>query len=125
MKINGIIYIKVYANRFRLKVAEEGNREIDISASEPFTTERLIVGNFEPAVKILKEGIKKAYGKRLVKPIIVIHPLEKIEGGLSQIEKRVLKDLGEGAGARKVYFWVGPELSDSEILHKIENDNFI
>lgn len=125
MKTNGIVYVRVYTNRFLFKITEENHQVIEISAKEPFSSQRLIVSEFTTAVKYFKEGIKKAYGNRLIKPIIVIHPLEKIEGGLSEVEKRILKDLSESAGARKVYFWVGPELSDGEILHKIANKSFV
>jgi len=41
-----------------------------------------------------------------------------IEGGLSQVEERVLRELAAGAGARKVFVWVGHELSDQEVIQR-------
>jgi rod shape-determining protein MreB len=48
-----------------------------------------------------------------------MHPLEMTEGGLSEIEKRILNELAIGAGAMKVVVWVGPELSDTEVREKV------
>lgn len=50
-------------------------------------------------------------------PVIIIHPMEMIDGGLSQIEERALMELASGAGARKVVVWVGHELSDQEVIN--------
>jgi rod shape-determining protein MreB len=43
-------------------------------------------------------------------PVVIIHPMEKLEGGVSEIECRVYQELALGAGARKVYIHVGEEL---------------
>lgn len=49
-------------------------------------------------------------------PVLVLHPLEHLEGGLTQVEIRGLHELGRSAGARKVHLWVGRELSREELL---------
>lgn len=110
------IYIKVYENRFVLKLLEEGESPITVVASEPFTTKRLLVGQFMTAQDALKRGFKEIFSGKwfFPSPAVVIHPLEKIEGGLSEVEDRVFKELAAGAGARKVTVWVGHELSDKE-----------
>jgi len=120
--LNGAVYVKVSKNQFRVRHVVD-KREVTVSAAEPFTTERLLVGNFSTAEKHLKEGVEKVHGGRWFSssPVIVIHPLEMIEGGLSQVEERVLKELASGAGARKVIVWVGHELSDQELAHRAEN----
>jgi hypothetical protein len=41
------------------------------------------------------------------------------EGGLSEVEERVLKEVAIGAGASKVVVWVGRELSDGEVREKL------
>jgi len=51
-------------------------------------------------------------------PITVIHPMEKVEGGLTSIEQRALRELASGAGAHKVFIWVGCELTDDEIISR-------
>ena len=110
------IYVKVYENRFVLKLLEDGERPITVVATEPFTTKRLLVGQFMAAERTLKKGFADIYSGNWFSPspAVLIHPLEKIEGGLSEVEERVLKELAAGAGARKVTVWVGHELSDAE-----------
>jgi hypothetical protein len=44
--------------------------------------------------------------------------MEMMEEGLCQVEERVLKELAESVGARKVILWVGHELSDQEVMDK-------
>jgi rod shape-determining protein MreB len=51
---------------------------------------------------------------------VVIHPLEKIEGGLSQVEERLFHELAVGAGASKVVVWAGAPLSDAEVAAKLQ-----
>jgi len=41
------------------------------------------------------------------------------EGGLSEVEERVLRELAMCAGASKVVVWVGHELSDAEVKEKL------
>ena len=45
--------------------------------------------------------------------------MEMTEGGLSQVEDRVFRELAAGAGAKEVLVWVGDELSDQAMLAKI------
>ncbi len=53
--------------------------------------------------------------------IILMHPLEMVEGGLSQVEERVFYELAIGCGAKKVVVWSGAELADSEITAKLRS----
>ncbi len=117
------IYIKVSINRFDLRHIESG-KIISISAVEPFTTERLLIGQFHSAEKALTDGITQIAGHRrlmALKPRVLIQPLEKIEGGLSEVEERVLLEVATAAGAKEVKVWVGHELSDHEVIEKIKN----
>lgn len=42
-----------------------------------------------------------------------MHQLEKVEGGLTSIEDRVLRELAVGAGAREVVIYVGGKINTS------------
>ena len=110
------IYVKVYENRFVLKLLEEGETPITIVATEPFTTKRLLVGQFMAAERALKKGFADIFSGKWFSPnpVVVIHPLEKVDDGLSDVEERVLRELAAGTGARKVTVWLGRELSDAE-----------
>ncbi len=117
--ITNTIYVKVFQNRFELRHIESGKTISAISPST-FTTKRLLVGQFNEADKTLRKGMKELYKDRWlsISPIIVIQPMEKTDGDLSQIEERTLQELAAGAGARRSIVWVGHELSDPEILAK-------
>lgn len=103
-----------------VKHIESGNVKTE-SSIEPFTTKRLLVGQFGPAEKLLTKLIKAAACPNWFSPspIVLVHPTTMVEGGLSQIEDRALRELGAGAGARIVHLWIGHELSDKEVLQKV------
>jgi hypothetical protein len=118
------IYMKVTKNQFWARHIENQKEAIE-TALEPFTTNRLLIGEFTTAEKHLSAVIKKVHkGKWFsTSPVIVVHPMEMVDGGLSQIEERVFKELAAGAGARKVVLWLGHELSDHEIISLINKAN--
>lgn len=123
MKVGGIVYVKIFNNRFQIRIPEE-KREVEILAQEPFSTKRLLIGEFTIASKYFKKVMKKAYGFRITKPTVVLHPLEKVDGHISEVEKRVFTYLAYSADARKVYICTGSELSDEEVLEKVKNKMF-
>ena len=53
-------------------------------------------------------------------PERIVQPMEMTDGGLSQVEERVIMDMAYGAGAKRVLLWVGGELSRQEALNKLE-----
>ena len=117
------MYIKVYSNRFVIKSFGETEMELEGTPDKPFTTERLLVGNFQEAEKTLSQGIKKSLGSGLIKktPIVVIHPLEKTEGGLSEVEVKIFTELALGSGAAKAVVHEGFELTKDAVLEKLKN----
>jgi len=112
-----IIYVRISKNRFHLRDARN-QAQTTVNAIEAFTGRRLPVGNFTLAERQLKEGMGRIFRGRLFSPspILVMHPLEMVEGGISQVEDRVFRELAAGAGASKVDVWVGHELNDREVL---------
>jgi rod shape-determining protein MreB len=64
-------------------------------------------------MKQLQEG-----GWFSISPILLMHPMEKTEGGLSQVEERILQELALGAGARRAVIWVGQALTDQQVRDK-------
>ncbi|MCU7932861.1 MAG: 1-pyrroline-5-carboxylate dehydrogenase [Candidatus Thiodiazotropha sp. (ex Codakia rugifera)] len=114
------VYIKVYQNRFDLRQIESGVTATVVS-SNTFSTSRILVGHFVEADTILRKGMKQLHKDKWFtpKPVVIIQPMEKTEGGLSQVEERILKELATGAGARKTLVWVGHELSDNEVIEKL------
>lgn len=115
------VYVRVYKNRFRLRHIES-QKDIILNAEQPFTTERLIIGQFKNAEKTLIQGIKEVYNKKWITPSpkILIQQMEMNEGGLSDVEDRILKEISTVAGARAVLVWSGKELTDNEVLAEIQ-----
>lgn len=79
-----------------------------------FEHPRSIIADFEIAEKTLQHYIRKLAGNAIFRPapIVIIHVLDKTEGGLTQVEIRALCELALGAGAREAYVWTGQELTD-------------
>lgn len=87
-----------------------------VSIHNPFDHPRSCLRDFDIATEVLRYFIHKVIGKGvLIRPIIVIHPLGKIEGGLTQVEWNALRELAISAGAREVYVWTGSILSHQEV----------
>jgi rod shape-determining protein MreB len=118
---SNIVYVRVSKNRFRVKNIGTG-AEANVTSTPGFTTTRLLVGQFGAAQASLKEAVGKVIGKGLftASPGVVIQPLEMTDGGLSEIEERVFRELAVGSGAAKVVVWLGHELSDSEVKGKFD-----
>jgi len=114
------LYIRVRRNQFRVRNLESA-AEAEFDAQPPFTTARLLIGQFSAAEDLLKRAVKEMSkgGIFAVSPQVLIQPLEMSEGGLSEVEERVLREVAMGAGASKVVVWVGHELTDAEAREKL------
>ena len=114
------LYVRVRKNQFRVRSLDSAT-ESTFEAQPPFTTARLLIGQFLEAQNLLKRAVKETSkgGIFATSPQVLIQPLEMVEGGLSEIEKRVLREVAIGAGASKVVVWVGHELSDAEVREKL------
>lgn len=113
------VYIRVRRNLIEITNLETGTSS-SRSALNPFSSSRNVVSNFNNAQEAIAAtlgdlGIKQALFSRPL--IILIHQMEGIEGGLSDIEKRALRDLAETVGGRKVFIYEDTrELKLSEAL---------
>jgi hypothetical protein len=116
-------YVRVKRNQFRVRHLESGT-EATFEAQPPFTTTRLLIGQFLEAEGVLKRALKQVSrgGILAVSPQVVIQPLEMLEGGLSEVEERILKEIAIGAGASQVVVWVGRELNDAEVKEKLHGE---
>src|SRR5690554_1189046 len=110
------LYIKVSKNKFEAKNLSFDEGWQTVHATEPFTTERLLVGTFSVAEPLLTQLITNVTPRSFIRQNlrVVIQPMELIEGGLSEVEERILKELALAAGAFKVAVHAGAELSDAE-----------
>lgn len=83
-----------------------------------FSHTRSIIDDPQVAQKTLDYFVRHVHAQRpmRLRPLAVVHPLERVEGGLTQLEARTLQDLALRAGAKRACVWVGQELPDDEIL---------
>ncbi len=96
------VKVEVYRNRF---VVTAGGVARVFTPTSPFTTERLLVGDFASAEECLKRAFKEMRVRSffgLVYPDVLMCQKEMHEGGLSLVERRVLNELGMSAGGKRV-----------------------
>lgn len=96
------VKVNIYKNRMVLNAK---GKSITITPEAPFTTQRLLVGTFMPALDCLTKGLKEIGALsyfRLKGPVLNIYAREMSEGGLSEVEERCLQELGISAKASKV-----------------------
>jgi hypothetical protein len=103
----------------------QSNREVHLQADPGFSNQRLLVADFAAAQQLLQCGLNQILPKRFLrirrKPQLLIQPLEHLEGGLSQVEERILLELGLGCGARKVRLHLGQALDSAGVLAKLRS----
>ena len=118
------LYLKLSCNQMHLTHLQNG-RELHLLADPPFSNQRLLVADFAVAERLLQRAIAELLPTRLLRlsrpPRLLIQPLERLEGGLSQVEERILLELGLGCGARKVRLHMGPELDSAGVLAKLRS----
>ncbi|WP_020582852.1 rod shape-determining protein [Endozoicomonas elysicola] len=83
----------------------------------PFLHPRTIISNFPVATLVLQHAFQRLLSTRSFapSPVVIMHPMENIEGGLTMIEKRALTELALGSGARKVTVYTGAELMGDQV----------
>jgi rod shape-determining protein MreB and related proteins len=94
----------------------------NISVVNPFSHPRMLLSDFTIGEKLLVYCFKKMSKGTLLalRPVVVIHPMEKIEGGLTEIERRAFQELATAADARETFVHEGTEIP----LHRLNEGNF-
>ena len=115
------IYLQVFRNKIVAIDLLTGKRTIE-QAVEPYSSTRQTIGNFNNANATLKNALKNlGIKKSFLATKAVIQQMEGTEGGLSDIEKRALREIAELAGADKVYIVEQDRvMSDQEALAVID-----
>ncbi|NIR29988.1 MAG: rod shape-determining protein MreB [Gammaproteobacteria bacterium] len=113
MEANG--KTRVLAVGARARKLEGGNAAI---IANGFSHTRSIIDDPRVAQKTLHYFVRHVHphSPMRLRPLAVVHPLERVEGGLTQLEACTLRDLALRAGAKRACVWVGQELPDEEIL---------
>lgn len=85
----------------------------NVRVVNPFDHPRSFVADFLIAEKLIQHGVFEIHkARRFLRPSprIVMHQLEKTEGGLTSVEDRVLRELAVVAGAREVLIHIGDKV---------------
>jgi len=115
-------YIAIDVSNSKQKViravgADAYNLRLDksLEVTNPFSHPRLLIADFKRAEKVLMQGLREVNPSKIIapRPIVIIHPMDKLEGGLTDIECKVYRELALGAGAIEVHLHVGEELEVS------------
>lgn len=90
----------------------------DLRIVNPFSHPRTPLSDFTVAETLIKGFIRKLSGRSLsiIAPTMVLQLAVELEGGITQIESRALKELGIGAGAKWCCGWIGPDLTDEQLI---------
>ena len=118
------LYVQVLENKFIIQVLDNNESREIFLPEKNFTTKRLLVGDFSAAQDCLSKAIKRLAPKRLFTrktAAVVMHPMEMYEGGLSEVEERILNELAFSSGAIKVALHTGATLTANEAKHKIND----
>jgi rod shape-determining protein MreB len=88
----------------------------DATLVKPFVHPRLLIPEFEPAEMLLRACKERLLGKFFSLAQCVVHPLGDPEGGYTELEKRMCRELAARIGFRQASVWCGPALSDQQLL---------
>lgn len=100
------IYVKLYVNRIELSRLDNG-KTISQDATIGFSNKRLVVADYSSLMVDLKTVLSELVpdwflGVFRPQLDVVIHQMELREGGLSSTEKRIIRDIAERIGGRKI-----------------------
>lgn len=100
-------WLRIGQNHFELMELSAA-KPVCTSARAPFSTERLLVGEFSLASRTLTPLVKSLH-RRMLGFVLVIEPCALHEGGLCEVETRLFQELGLSAGAVRVVVHPGPD----------------
>jgi len=105
-----IVYIRVFENKIELRHLDSG-RTVVRNSKEPFSNDRLLIANITNATnfisEILKEVRKETFFPALL--VVLIQPMEKVDGGISEVEQMIFRDLILQIGGRVAF--IHPKLN--------------
>lgn len=112
-----VIYVQLYQSRFDILNVTTGQALV-LGRDVNFSSPRMVLADFTGTQFLLRQGIRKVRSSFL-SPNIVLHPMELIEGGITQVEHRALRELGHGIGGRRVAIWEGDVLPSASVKRVI------
>lgn len=89
----------------------------NMNVVNPFAHPRMALGDYTVGEKLLQHAVRSFLKGKWFVPMLtgIIHPERQLEGGLTQIECRALRELCDGAGFRKSAIHEGRPLTMDEV----------
>lgn len=94
--------------------------DFGIEVVNPFVHPRLLIANFPRAEMVMTHAFKQVCRSRVFSPSprVVVQPMERLEGGLTDVEARAFREMCLGAGAREVVVYVGAPLTSAQFNYE-------
>lgn len=115
------LYIRLYTNSVLIRDVES-KKEIKREAIKPFSNGRLLFADYEQGEELLIQTIKELFaGEPVFSFNIILQPMEKIEGGLSSVEKRAFIDSMQHIGGKNIIIYDETNhLNDGMVLEMVK-----
>jgi hypothetical protein len=115
--IKATVYVQIQKNQLDMKHIEE-DKSTSLTAFPSFSTQRMLIGEYSVAEHLFKKGVKELIGSVWIPPNfrIVMQPMELIEGGLCQVEERILHQLAASMQPRTIKVHLGDALGNEDVL---------
>ena len=97
------VYIKISANNIEVTNLSTG-KTVSKTSAVAFSNSRIVIANFNVIEALLRDMLKEIIEKKIfpVQLKVLIQQTQEVDGELTEIEKRALRDLAELAGATHV-----------------------
>lgn len=101
------IYIRLFSNKIEIRNIQRGVSISKVS-EEAFSNERLLLANIDVAIRFAVDILNEIQGNNIFKANlkVLLQPMEKIEGGISQVEHMVFNDFISQIGGK--YCFIHP-----------------
>ncbi len=115
------VYLRISPNELQLKCIEN-SKISELESNPPFTTTRLLIGEFAAAEAVLHDGLEALFGQEwlLLRPRYLIQPMAMLDGGLSSVEVLILEELAAAGRAKETIVHVGKILTDQQVLEHFD-----
>ncbi len=117
------LYIKVSKNYVEI-IDVDKNIRVSEKSEKPFSSERLLIAEFNIAENFMNDLILKLKAKSSINRYssILFHPLDYTEGGIAEVENRIFLEIAERLKGKIVKVWEGKELTNSQVIKELKNN---
>lgn len=113
-----VVYIRLFENKVELRYLDQ---TITRTADKNFSNERLLLAATTIAEAFIKKILAEIQGTRLIPStlVVLLQPMEKIEGGIAEVERMILRDLAMQIGGKYCFIHETQELLTDEQVREL------